>query len=119
MQQIKVMTYSRKKNNDCYDWSNFTFTNKATFTAVVNLNGKRKQLTITSKDKKYFSRFGKEDLRIKTIKKLISKHETYWGIFPNWTTDNPDITIKTEVKKFKHYMNNKNWSVKFHNITLN
>ena len=117
MQQIKVLTYSKKNYN--YDTISRSFTNKATFTAVVNLNGKRKQLTITSKDKKYFSHFGKEDLRIKTIKKLISKHETYWGIFPNWTTDNPDITIKTEVKKFNHYMNNKNWNVKFHIITLN
>ena len=108
MQQIKVVTYSKKKENDHYDSGSFTFTRKATFTAVTTVNGKRKQLTLTKKNKKYFSRFGKEALRDRTIKALIYKCYKL-----------EVKSIETEVKKFKHYMNNKNWSVKFHTVTLN
>ena len=108
MEQIKVMTYSKRKNNNCYDWSNFTFTNKATFTAITTVNGKRKQVTLTKNNKKYFSRFGKEALRDRTIKALIYKCYKL-----------EVKSVETEIKKFKYYMNNKNWSVKFHTVTLN
>jgi hypothetical protein len=105
MYQLKVTTSAKYKDSK-----------SVSFTASAVVEGKRKQVTITSKDKKYLD--NKEALRLKTVNKLLAKI---------WNLDNKDnvsissdkFDVKSDLRRFRYYANNPNWSVKFHNVSLN
>ena len=96
--------------------------NTISFTAVTTVEGRKKQLTITSTDKKYLE--DKEALRIKTVNKLLAK---IWHVNNDHEVDNQGLpvstnskfTISSDLRRLKDYVNTSGYSVKFHNVSVN
>ena len=111
MYQLKVTTSAKYKDSKTIS-----------FTAVTTVEGRKKQLTITSTDKKYLE--DKEALRIKTVNKLLAK---IWHVNHDHEVDNQGLpvstnskfTISSDLRRLKDYVNTSGYSVKFHNVSVN
>lgn len=111
MYQLKVTTSAKYKDSKTIS-----------FTAVTTVEGRKKQLTITSTDKKYLE--DKEALRIKTVNKLLAK---IWHVNNDHEVDNQGLpvstnskfTISSDLRRLKDYVNTSGYSVKFHNVSVN